>query len=102
MAGSSTGSTPGPDTVVAPDLEAFLAACERHGVEAVALQAVREIRPVTHPDGAVVVGLQRWTTAVGYRAGVVVRLRLEDPPDDLADVLRARGYQVRVVSDNVT
>ena len=90
------------DRYVFEELTGWMQACQENEVRAAVIRQVREVRPVPGVGQAVTVERARWADVIGYRAGVVYRVRLASPPPTLKRDLEAAGFTVREVSDNVT
>lgn len=86
---------------IVEDLEAWLAACDRGGITAAALRKTREVRPEPGEGHAVTVAPVAYVTLVGYRAGHMVKARLEADPREVRRQLEERGMTVREVWDNL-
>ena len=86
---------------IVEDLDAWLAACARHQIVAAALRKTCEIRPEAGDGYSVTVAPVSYVTLVGYRAGHMVKLRLEADPRALRAALEGRGMRVREVWDNL-
>lgn len=82
-------------------LDEWLDACEAREIRAVALRKTSEIRPAAGEGHAVTVAAVQYVRLVGYRAGRLVKVRLEGMPADLRRSLDARGFTVREVWDNL-
>lgn len=81
-------------------LDEWLVACAERTISAAAIREVREIRPVAEGTG-ITVGRVHRVTLVGYRAGRLVRVLLEPPPEGLRTRLTGLGFAVKHRVDNL-
>jgi hypothetical protein len=82
-------------------LERWLVACREAGVEAAVIRKTSEIRPVAGEGHAVTVGSTSYTTLVGYRAGALIKVRLDGLHPHLKRRLEVEGFRVREVWDQI-
>lgn len=84
-------------------LQPFLAALDAAGIRAVALRAVREVRPRKLNAHGVEIGHQQWVELAGYSKGALLVARLEGAlGEEIQRALEAHGLSVKSGSGNIT
>ena len=85
-----------------PDLQTFLGAARQGGARAVAIRAVDEVRPTTHPGGTVVVGKVLRCDLSALAGSTVHAVRIEDrAAEDVEAEVRAAGFPTRIGRGNI-
>ena len=84
-------------------LDPFLEAIAAAGIRAVALRAVREVRPRKLQAHGIEVGHQQWVELAAYQKGALYVARLDGAESEpIEKRLKAHGLTVKVGSGNIT
>jgi hypothetical protein len=84
-------------------LDPFLEAIAAAGIRAVALRAVREVRPRKLKAHGIEVGHQQWVELAAYQKGALYVAQLDGAESEpIEKLLKAHGLTVKSGSGNIT